>query len=111
MTLNASHLLLHRYLSYYTWFSSVYIFCIFFFPWCHQQYHSVRDNIDGIWKLMLYWLGMNYLYVGALAFFFAMENEAPKNYYALSSYLFPLGWFPCCAMGVGESIVRFLFSG
>jgi AMP-binding enzyme C-terminal domain len=91
-----------RFLSYYTWFSSVYIFCIFLFPWCHQQYHAVRDDINAVWKLTLFWLGMNYLYAIAMSLLFTMDNEALKNYFALSSYLFPPGWFPCFACGIGK---------
>jgi hypothetical protein len=55
-----------------------------------------------VWKLTLFWLGMNYLYVIAMSVVFTMEDEALKNYFALSSYLFPPGWFPCCACGVGK---------
>jgi hypothetical protein len=80
----------------------VYIFCIFAFPWCHQQFHAVRNDINKIWNLTLFWLGMNYLYIAALSAVFFMDNDALKNYFAISSYVFPPGWFPCCACGVGK---------
>lgn len=94
---------LGRFLSYYTWFSSVYIFCIFVFPWCHQQYHAVKDDILGIWQLNLFWLGINYLYVAGISIFFVLDgDDAVQNYFALSAYIFPPGWLPCCALGVGK---------
>ncbi|CAB9511065.1 7a-methyl-1,5-dioxo-octahydro-1H-inden-4-yl [Seminavis robusta] len=89
------------FLSYYTWFSSVYIFCIFAFPWCHQQFHAVRDDPKAVWRLTMFWLGMNYVYAAGLSVLFGMNDDAAQNYFALSSYLFPPGWFPCCACGVG----------
>ena len=45
---------------------------------------------------------MNYLYVAGIASLFGMEDETLKNYFAVSSYLFPPGWVPCCALGVGK---------
>ena len=87
----------------------MYYFCILVFPWCHKQFYDVKDNVSKLWKLSIFWLVMLYVYIGIFSITFAFMlygNEDFENYWAICTYLLPLGWFPCFALGIA---LYFLF--
>jgi hypothetical protein len=89
------------FISYYTWFSSVYIFCVFVFPWCHRPLFAAKDNPHQLRKLTALWVILLYAYVGIFSVGLSLlEDQVTENWFSLSAYLFPPGWLPCFALGI-----------
>jgi acyl-CoA synthetase (AMP-forming)/AMP-acid ligase II len=90
------------FLSSYSWFSSVFYFCILVFPWCHRAFFRVRRDIFALWKWTALWLVLHFAYMGAAALYFGIEDDnlAAKNYFTLAAYVFPIGWLPSFVFGV-----------
>jgi acyl-CoA synthetase (AMP-forming)/AMP-acid ligase II len=90
------------FLSSYSWFSSVFYFCILMFPWCHRAFFRVRSDITALWKLTALWLVLHFGYMGVSALYFSIDDDnlAAKNYFTLAAYLFPIGWLPSFVFGV-----------
>ena len=91
----------------YGWFSSVYIFCVICFPWLHNYFYERRRNLSAIWRGLIFWFAMLYIYVGLINVTWPLGDRSinVQNYFGLSAYLFPPGWLPCFAIGVGSYYV------
>ena len=71
-----------RFLSYYTWFSSVYMFCIFVFPWCYKPFFAAKNDRTALCRLAILWVLALYLYVAIFSIgLTAIDNEATLNWY------------------------------
>ena len=97
------------FLSKYAWFSGVYIFCVAVFPWTHKKIYDIRSSSVALWGHMRTWFVLHYLYI--IVFFFNdtiyNDDNLAGNIFAINAYLFPPGWLPSFAMGIGG---YFLFS-
>mmetsp|Transcript_6955 Transcript_6955/g.9964 ORF Transcript_6955/g.9964 Transcript_6955/m.9964 type:complete len:973 (+) Transcript_6955:336-3254(+) len=102
-------LLLSWFILSYPWFQSVYYFCLFCFPWLHRQFHAQRRNKKVLFKHMAFWLCSNYIMVGVFQLYSRLYEYDPNFAYifSLMAYLFPPGWLPSFALGVGA---YFLFA-
>lgn len=52
---------------------------------------------------------MLYVYVGIFSITFVCilyDDEEFQNYWTLCTYLLPLGWVPCFALGIGKISVQ-----
>lgn len=97
------------FLSMYSWFSGVYIFCVLVFPFVHKQFYINRKDKNALWRLMILWFVLHYMFVILFVFNRAIysTDEMAGELFAVSAYLFPPGWLPSFALGVGS---YFLFS-
>jgi len=89
------------FLSSYTWFSSVYYFCILMFPFCHKPMFRYRSDTCLLWRMTFIWVMALYTYMTACAFIiFVIKDNDIKNFVGLGSYLLPVGWIPCFGLGI-----------
>ena len=88
----------------YPWFQSCYYFCFFCFPSIHKLFYEYRLSTKKLWSLMIFWLTINYFVVGIFPLYLLLSDYHPNiaNMYALMIYLFPPGWIPSFAMGIGS---------
>lgn len=99
------------FISMYAWFSSVYIFCVIVFPWVHKSFYIQKQNKGKIWEYILRWLIIHYAFVALFSLNWYLESDtATGQIYGICAYLFPPGWLPCFAIGVGAYFVFALYA-
>ena len=99
------------FISMYAWFSSVYIFCVFVFPWIHKSFYTQRQNKEKLKKYMTGWLVLHYSFVALFSLNWYFESDTDiGQIYGIGAYLFPPGWLPCFALGIGAYFVFALYA-
>ena len=88
------------FLSAYSWFSSVFYFCIALFPFFHGAFFKRRSDVKALWKLTLVWVLIDIVYMGIASAYFGIEDESTKNFVFAGMYLFPPGWLPSFVLGI-----------
>ena len=88
----------------YGWFSSVYLFCVFCFPWIHRYFYDRRRDISKLWKGIFVWSLLLYGYVALFNVTWPLRKGDifDANFFDLCVYLFPPGWLPCFSIGIGS---------
>jgi len=96
------------FISMYAWFSSVYIFCVCVFPWIHNSFYKCRKSLKKILLQVLKWIVAHYVVVATFLLNWIFDKDSQiGQLFGLCAYLFPIGWLPTFAMGIGA---YFIFS-
>jgi len=107
------------FLAYYTWFSSVYYFCLLLFPFFYKLLYAYRGKPKQLFAMLFALLITNYALIGAfiaaawpvtnleggfrnVSFLNATSFSWTSNssYYSLTFYMFPPFWFLVVAAGI-----------
>ena len=88
------------FLSAYSWFSSVFYFCIVAFPWCHRVFYRRRLDVKALWKMVIVLIAIDIGYMGVVAAYFGINDFSRQNFFLLGMYLLPPGWLPSFALGI-----------
>jgi len=107
------------FLSYYSWFSSVYYFQLFLYPWLYSLALPLRGQKRALLGLTAAVVLANYFVCAGFLGFFVLHGNGhafnasgteplgavdatarDANLYALAYYLFPPFWVPSFAMGI-----------
>ena len=85
------------FVSYYTWFQSVYYFCLVCFPFVYKRLHAMRGDSAKLWRFMFYCHAANYgcFVAPYLALYLKWATHYRHNTaLSLALYLFPPTWTP-----------------
>lgn len=91
-------------ISYYTWFSSAYQFCVFCFPFIHRI--LLRSTQSGLCRLSCYHFAVHVVHYLTLVFmesiYLSVRFTSPEfaNYFIYAGYMFPPFWAVRFACGV-----------
>ncbi|RYH20248.1 hypothetical protein EON65_24060 [archaeon] len=97
------------FLSYYSFYNSIYYFCIWLFPYMQRYLLQVKNNVAEIWRFVCIAMVCQCLYEVLHGMYWPIRaaNYEAAGYFSLFMYLFPPFWLPLFAIGVGS---YFLFA-
>eukprot|EP01031_Cornospumella_fuschlensis_P026811 gene26811-32395_t len=97
------------FLSYYSFYNSIYYFCIWVFPYLQRYLLKVKSNVSAVWQFVYMAIFCQCLFEIVHGMYWPIRGAdyEAAGYFSLFMYLFPPFWLPLFAIGVGS---YFLFA-